>query len=120
MILKSDGTLWATGGNAFGQLGDGTLTKSETTERVMSSVSRVSAGGFHTMVLKSDNTLWATGNNAAGQLGTGYMTDRQTPVQVMSGVSAVSAGYFHTMTPTTAHSGPLDTILMANLATAVR
>jgi alpha-tubulin suppressor-like RCC1 family protein len=24
MILKTDGTLWATGSNGFGQLGDGT------------------------------------------------------------------------------------------------
>ena len=24
MVLKEDGSVWATGGNAFGQLGDGT------------------------------------------------------------------------------------------------
>jgi alpha-tubulin suppressor-like RCC1 family protein len=30
LILKTDGTCWATGDNRFGQLGDGTTTKTLT------------------------------------------------------------------------------------------
>ena len=97
MILKTDGTLWATGRNDFGQLGDGTTTDRNTPLQVMSDVHAVAAGGYHTMILKTDGTLWATGANWFGQLGDGTMTDRSTPVQVMSDVQAVAAGGDHTM-----------------------
>ncbi|MDD5672892.1 MAG: hypothetical protein PHC61_01905 [Chitinivibrionales bacterium] len=97
MVLKQDGTLWATGWNKFGQLGDGTTVNKLTPVQVMSSVAAVSAGYDHTMILKQDGTLWATGNNFFGQLGTGDTTSVKSPVEVMSAVSAVSAGYGHTL-----------------------
>ncbi len=97
MILKTDGTFWATGWNFYGQLGDGTTMSRSTPVRVMSGVQAVAAGGYHTMILKTDGTLWATGWNFYGQLGDGTFTDRSTPMRVMSGVQAVAAGDFHTM-----------------------
>jgi len=97
MILKTDGTLWATGYNGYGQLGDGTTTNRSRPVQVMRDVQAVAAGGWHTMILKTDGTLWATGNNEVGQLGDGTTTSRSRPVQVMSGVQAVSAGAWHTM-----------------------
>jgi len=97
MILKTDGTLWATGRNDNGQLGDGTTTRRSTPVQVMRDVQAVAAGDHHTMILKTDGTLWATGLNDDGQLGDGTTTDRSTPVQVMSGVQSVAAGGYHTM-----------------------
>ncbi|MDH7483524.1 MAG: InlB B-repeat-containing protein [Spirochaetales bacterium] len=82
MILKADGTLWATGDNYFGQLGDATTTYRHIPVQVMTGVQAVAAGGLHTMILKTDGTLWATGNNKSGQLGDGTTINRYTPVQI--------------------------------------
>ena len=82
MILKKDGTLWATGNNYYGQLGTGDTTNISTPKQVMSEVSSVSSGSGHTMILKKDGTLWATGDNSSGQLGTGDTVDVLTPKQI--------------------------------------
>ena len=97
MILKTDGTLWACGSNNYGQLGDRTHNDHLTPVQVMTDVSAVSAGEYHTMILKTDGSLWACGYNYYGQLGDGTTTDRRNPKQIMTGVSAVSAGHWHTM-----------------------
>jgi alpha-tubulin suppressor-like RCC1 family protein len=101
MILKADGSLWASGRNDRGQLGIGTTTSRTTAALVMTGVASVSAGYAHTMILKTDGTLWATGQNnnggGGGKLGDGTLVDRSVPVQIMSGVAAVSAGGQHTM-----------------------
>ena len=82
MILKTDGTLWGTGGNGSGQLGDGTTTDRSTPVQIMTGVAAVSAGSEHTMILKTDGTLWGTGSNWLGQLGDGTTTDRSFPVKI--------------------------------------
>lgn len=69
VALKSDGTVWEAGYNAYGQLGDGTSTNSRTFEKVLSNVTPVIAGQYHTLALKSDDTLWAIGYNVDGELG---------------------------------------------------
>ncbi len=66
MILKTDGTLWATGKNDYGQMGDGTTSDRFTPVQVMTNVAAVAAGNAHTMILKTDGTLWATGWNSYG------------------------------------------------------
>ena len=71
MVVKQDGSLWATGYNAQGQLGDGSNTNRNTFKEVMTGVKAVTAGSYHTMVLKQDGSLWATGYNKNGQLGDG-------------------------------------------------
>jgi alpha-tubulin suppressor-like RCC1 family protein len=83
MILKTDGMLWATGRNAAGQLGDGTLTNRSSPVQVMTGVRAVSAGYSHTMIIKTDGTLWATGLNNEGQLGDGTVSFRVTPVRTV-------------------------------------
>ena len=83
MILKNDGSLWATGNNTWGQLGTGDTNSIWTlTPVMMSGVAAVSAGLGHTMILKNDGTLWATGYNYPGTLGTGDTTHVLTPVNV--------------------------------------
>ena len=97
MILKTNGTLWATGYNINGQLGDGTNIHRNITKQIMSDVSLVSAGGDHTMMLKADGTLWATGHNPFGELGDGTNISKNQPVQILSDISSVSAGGSHTI-----------------------
>ncbi|AEC02284.1 fimbrillin family protein [Parasphaerochaeta coccoides] len=105
LILKKNGTLWATGYNGFGQLGDNTIINRETPVQVSSGVATVFTGDSHTMFLKKDGTLWATGYNSSGQLGVGDHLNKSTPVQVTSmntdpssnPVVGVSGGDAHTM-----------------------
>ncbi len=97
MYVKTDGTLWATGSNAQGQLGNGGNSTSTTPVQVATGVASVAAGRVHTMYVKTDGTLWAMGDNRHGQLGDGTTTNRSSAVRVATGVASVSAGRVHTM-----------------------
>ena len=72
MVLKQDGSVWATGRSDFGQLGNGLVSPGSTLVKVISSATKaVAAGGYHSMVLKDDGSVWASGANGQGQLGDG-------------------------------------------------
>ena len=99
--LRNDGTVWAWGYNAYGQLGDGTTTGKTTPVQVilLSGVIEIAAGENHTMALKSDGTVWAWGYNGYGQLGNGTTTSASSPVQVsgLTGVTRIAAGTYFSM-----------------------
>jgi len=113
LALKTDGTVWAWGGNWCGQLGDGTTTNSSTPVQVvgpggsgwLTDVQAVAAGVEHSLALKTDGTVWAWGRNEYGQLGDGTTTDRYMPVQVkgpggsdrLTDVKAVAARWDHSL-----------------------
>ncbi|WP_068468395.1 PKD-like domain-containing protein [Candidatus Protochlamydia phocaeensis] len=102
LALKSDGTVWAWGGNANGQLGNGTTTDSSVPVQVgggtpLTNVSAIEAGGNFSLALKADGTAWAWGDNTFGQLGNGTNINSSIPIQVGGGtpltnVSAIEAG----------------------------
>ncbi|MGM0879873.1 MAG: fibronectin type III domain-containing protein [Bacillota bacterium] len=96
LAIKSDGTLWAWGGN----VGDGTTDLHSTPVQVqgLSSVVSIATAG-HSLAVKSDGTLWAWGGNYHGQLGDGTTTDRTIPVQVqsLSSVAAIAADEWHSL-----------------------
>ena len=99
LILRSNGDLYATGNNTFGQLGDGTKTDKSTPTFIMGDVAKVSAGTFHSMIVKNDGTLWATGRNVDYELGDGSnpSVDRTEFYQIDSNVQFVESGYYRSI-----------------------
>ena len=98
VAIKTDGTLWAWGGNGFGQLGDGTYEYKSIPVQIGTGYASVSIGSWHTVAIKTDGTLWAWGNNGEGQLGDGTTTSRSSPVRIGTDTwVSVSAGYNHTV-----------------------
>jgi len=73
--------LWCWGRNDFGQLGDGTTLTRLSPVKVLSGVTKVSAGAYHTCATVTDS-VFCWGNNAHGQLGTGDNLDRHDPTQL--------------------------------------
>lgn len=95
VALKTDGSLWAWGGNSIGQLGDGSLENRNLPTLIDdgSTWIAVSAGSYHTVALKADGSLWAWGDNSKGQLGDGSTTFKKVPTQISTEEwAAVSAG----------------------------
>jgi alpha-tubulin suppressor-like RCC1 family protein len=105
--LLTDGTVKAWGGNASGQLGDGTKETKLTPVAVKGlagPVTQIATAAEHTIALLSNGTVETWGNNIFGQLGNGTdgggkedctaLCGSATPIQVpgLSGVIAVFAG----------------------------
>ncbi len=99
VVLKPDGTLWGSGYNAEGELGQGDTAQRTTSTQIGSSNNWVSvaAGEYHTVALKSDGTLWVWGSNGYGQLGISGSPNLLTPTQIGSDndwVSVVAGSYY--------------------------
>ncbi len=105
-VLKNDGTVWAWGGNTFGQLGDDTYR-----DTILGGIDRntpLQVAGLtgvkdiavvtpwsSVMVyaLKEDGTIWAWGENAGGKLGTELKTitvDVPTQVIGLTGITKIA------------------------------
>ena len=98
MLLKGDGTLWATSTGAVnGQLGVGNtlLYSSFVQVGAMTNWANVACGYLSTFATKTDGTLWAWGYNAQGELGTGNIINYSSPVQVgaLTNWASVACGY---------------------------
>lgn len=84
-VFRSDlpkGDLLTWGGNAFGQLGEGTTTSRSSPGSVCGGGTTwciVSLGCLISSAIKSDGTLWTWGNGGVGRLGSGAATDRCSP-----------------------------------------
>ena len=100
--IKTDGTLWLWGYNAYGELGDNTTTGKSSPVQTISSGTNwklVACGSYHTTAIKIDGTLWSWGRNDIGQLGDNTITQRNSPVQTISSGTnwkQVSCGGDHT------------------------
>ena len=58
MVIKQDGSVWATGANTTGHLGDGSTTNRHVFIKVVSSdVISMALGDAHNMVLKQDGNV---------------------------------------------------------------
>jgi alpha-tubulin suppressor-like RCC1 family protein len=94
LALRSDGTVWAWGLNANGQLGDGTKTDHLTPEQVpgLSGITQVAADAYESFAVRSDGTVLDWGYGYLGD-GTGIrsVTGPQ-PVPGLGGVRQVASG----------------------------
>jgi len=87
MAIKTDGTLWAWGYNAYGQLGLGDNVNRYVPTQVGTETNwaRVLVGGYwagKTLALKTDGTLWAWGSGSTNGLGLGDQSNHNIPTQV--------------------------------------
>jgi alpha-tubulin suppressor-like RCC1 family protein len=99
-----NGSVWAWGDNAYGQLGNHSKKSSSRRVRVhgLVHVVEIAAGAQHSLARKEDGTLWAWGHNFNGQLGTGDRNDRLAPVKIeLENVTAIAAGSAHSLAITT-------------------
>jgi alpha-tubulin suppressor-like RCC1 family protein len=101
LVLKSDGTVWAWGENADGELGDGTIINRSSPVQAagVTGALGISAGYMHSLAVLTNGTVLSWGFNADGELGSGTTNQRSTPLAVtnLTGVTAVAAGQFHSL-----------------------
>ena len=87
-ILKSDGTVWAWGSNSTGQLGDGTMSPSETPKRI-ATLRRIVCIDFCEgagVAADQDGNVWFWGNRLIWEEPPGY----DTTVTIPRKISALS------------------------------
>jgi hypothetical protein len=91
LALKTDGSVWAWGSNAYGQLGDGSRSDKLSPVRVMDAAVEIAAGGNASAAIKPDGGVYTWGYNAYGQLGDGTRADKLSPALVLSGARTAAA-----------------------------
>ncbi|MGW4162294.1 RCC1 domain-containing protein [Streptomyces sp. NPDC004788] len=102
LALLRDGTVQSWGGNANGQLGDGTTTNRPAPAAVagLSGVSEVGTGYSFAAAVRGGR-VWAWGANDNGQLGNGATsttaTTRPVAVQSLNKVKDIALGCHHTL-----------------------
>jgi len=96
LALREDDTVWAWGGNSFGQLGNGDKRFTRRPVKIIeagSEIEAIEAAANYSLALKSDGKLLAWGSNASGQLGLGDDTPESLipmPVPALAMVRAIS------------------------------
>ena len=97
MVLKDDGSLWVTGVNFDGQVGDNTKNNQPAYVQVVASgVAQIAAGWAHSMYIGTDGSLWLWGVNDRGAIGTGSfdVNDTVAPLKIVdSGVVQAVGGH---------------------------
>ena len=99
MVLGSDGSVWAWGADANGELGNAATSTLQTrpveTIGMASGITDIAAGTNHVLALRSDGTVLAWGDNTQGEIGDGIALGNHTlPIEVtgLTNVTQVSAG----------------------------
>ena len=109
-VIASDDKVYCWGSNAYGQVGNNSLTDSNVPVAVNTTgvlagktIKQISVGHHRACAIASDDKMYCWGNNMGGALGNGSTADSHIPVSVnMSGILAgkvirrISIGAFHT------------------------
>ena len=105
LAVTNDG-IYAWGGNAGGQLGDGTRINRFAPVKVALPkwnpiATAVAGGGYHSIAI-TDDGVYTWGNNTFGQLGDGSTQDRLAPVLIqinwgITSISAIACGFWHSL-----------------------
>lgn len=92
-------TVWCTGANAQGQLGNGTFTRATAfAMSQMTNARNVSVGGNTTCAVRTDSTLWCWGTIDSSLIATGSLvrTNTSVPTQLpFTNVKSVAVGPRH-------------------------
>jgi alpha-tubulin suppressor-like RCC1 family protein len=106
IALRSDGTVWAAGGNDRGQLGDGSTASSSLPVRVpgLAGVTAISTSSDHTLALLSNGSVMAWGGDTFGQLGVRATAVCHrfdpcvlAPVRAAAAATAIAAGRLYSL-----------------------
>lgn len=108
LLLKEDGTVWAWGNNAEGQLGDGTYTNRTVPTPVQGlegkTITAIAAGQDFAVALDNAGKVWVWGDNHYWQLGfsPAVMTSSAFPVEISAlstkTIVAIAAGSSYLVT----------------------
>jgi alpha-tubulin suppressor-like RCC1 family protein len=102
LTVRRDGTVWATGNNGWGMLGDGSTTNRSTPVMVagLTGIRSAAAGASHSVAVGLDGRLWAWGQNTSRQLGDNTSISYRATPTLIAGVPsmvAVAAGTSHSL-----------------------
>ncbi|MFM7066928.1 MAG: RCC1 domain-containing protein, partial [Gammaproteobacteria bacterium] len=100
LALRVDGSVWAWGANAAGQVGDGTVVGRRTpVDTGLRNIAAIAAGGDVSLALTSRRGVYGWGENSAGQLGRGaaFTSDLPTPAGLALDVVGASAADAHAL-----------------------
>jgi alpha-tubulin suppressor-like RCC1 family protein len=99
--VTTTGLLYCCGGNANGELGNGTQDPIQLTPVQalnLSGVTAAAAGVAHTCAIAANGGVWCMGFNGDGELGNNSTNSTSIPVQVtgiLTGATALATGDFH-------------------------
>lgn len=84
VAVKTDGTLWSWGWNAYGQLGLGNVAHYSSPKQIGSGTtwSNIACGYAQTFATKTDGTIWSWGYGVYGATGQQTTTNYSSPKQI--------------------------------------
>lgn len=102
LILYSDGSVWAYGNGAYGQLGNGEAKSHSLPTRVLIDIPiiQIAAGQKHSLILGTDRKIYAFGSNEYGQINNNNpILIQSTPIPVpnLSDIVLIADGGNHSL-----------------------
>ena len=93
LVVKRDGTVWGTGWNGWGNLGDGSTSTRTALVPVagLTGIRSIAAGAGHSAAVDQDGRLYTWGQNTSRQLGDGTTVSHRTTPTLVTGVPALVA-----------------------------
>jgi len=101
LVLLADGSIWGTGVNDRGQLGNGTTSEAFVFVKStgLPAMKTLAAGGQHVLALTQDGALWSWGSNNLGQLGEAADLERNiaSKIPTLANIVQLASGDNHTL-----------------------